>query len=228
MAPITVVTTASKELGSRVVSKIRGLLPHSSPSQDGTTAPLPVETIRLTDSNFNEYTFSEVKANVPRKKLGFLDLDGGSFVLLCRQTLNGAFAIYNGIVQNKMHKECLITTGATAVFPELVTAALAPEALEAFARHGFTKLTFQVGEAIGLFRRAKPPKDECFGLQIEAFDFNENGLDEELRACLAEEGKSLQGMVITHAGESTDALYFGMCDSGIDVGFQVPVLSSIL
>jgi hypothetical protein len=217
MAPINAVTTASKELGSKVVSKIRGLLPHSSPAQDDNTAPLPAETIRFTDSNYNEYTFSEVKANVPRKKLGFLDLDGGSFVLLCRQTLNGAFAIYNGIMQSKMHKECLITTGATAVFPELVNTALTPEALEAFARQGFTKLTFQVGESLGLFCRAKPPKDQCFGLELEAFDFNENGLDKELRACLAEEGKSLQGMVITHAGESRDTLYFWIRNIVTDV-----------
>lgn len=108
--------------------------------------------------------------------------------------------MYNGIVQLKMHKECLITTGATAVFPQLITAALTPEALEGFTRHGFTKLTFQVGQAMDLFLNTKPPTAECFGLEIEAFAFNE-GLDNEMRACLAEDGKSLEGMVITHAGE---------------------------
>lgn len=161
---------------------------------------------KLTDSNFNEYTFSELKGNSPRKKLGFLDLDAGALILLCRQTLNGAFAMYHGTAQTKMNKECLITTGATAVFPELVVAALAPDALEAFARHGFTKLTFQVGDALDFFRRTKPPVAECFGLEIEGFDFNQGGLDNELRACLAVEGKSLEGMVITHAGKIIDCL----------------------
>ena len=116
--------------------------------------------------------------------------------------------MYNGIVQTKMHKECLITTGATAVFPELIRAALMPETLEAFTRHSFTKLTLQVGEAMDLFLHTKPPTAECFGLEIEAFDFNNQGLDNEMRACLAEEGKSLEGMVITHAGKLWICLVF--------------------
>jgi hypothetical protein len=207
MASINAVTTASKELGSKVFSKIRGLVPNSSASQVNTTAQAPgTDTIKLTDSNFNEITFSELHGDVPRKKLSFLEGHGGSF-LLWRKTPGGAYSMYKGTAETKMHKECLITSGATAVFPELVTAALTPDALEAFAKHGFTKLTFQVGEAIDLFRRIKPAKADCFGLEIEVFDFNEHGLDNELRACLAEEGKSLEGMVITHAGECIVSLH---------------------
>jgi beta-1,4-N-acetylglucosaminyltransferase len=108
--------------------------------------------------------------------------------------------MYNGVGIKKLHKECFITTGASARFPELVVAALQPDALESFARQGFTKLTFQVGDALDLFHRAKPKLADCMGLEIEAFDFNATGLDKELKACLAVEGKSAEGMVITHAG----------------------------
>lgn len=108
--------------------------------------------------------------------------------------------MYNEIGDKKLHKECFITTGASAKFPELVVAALQADALESFASQGFTKLNFQVGDALGVFHLAKPNIADSMGLEIEAFDFNATGLGKELRACRAVEGKSAEGMVITHAG----------------------------
>lgn len=100
-----------------------------------------------------------------------------------------------------MIKECLITTGATAQFPELVTAALTPECLQAFVDNGFTHLNFQCGAAFSSFEDLKP--QDTKGLDIKAFDFNKKGLNKEMRACQRKEGVSEKGLVICHAGMST-------------------------
>ena len=100
----------------------------------------------------------------------------------------------------KMTKECLITTGATAEFPELIKAALSPECLHSFVENGFTRLNFQCGASISSFEDLKP--SDTKGLDIHAFDFNKNGLNKEMRACQAKEGVSQKGLVICHAGRS--------------------------
>jgi beta-1,4-N-acetylglucosaminyltransferase len=97
-----------------------------------------------------------------------------------------------------MIKECLITTGATAKFPELIQAALAPECLQAFADNGFTHLNFQCGETFSSFNDLKPVDTK--GLDIKAFDFNKNGLNKEMRACQEKDGVSKKGLLICHAG----------------------------
>lgn len=97
-------------------------------------------------------------------------------------------------------KDCLVTIGATAKFPELIQAALSPECIQSFANNGFTRLTLQCGESISSFEDLKP--DDTKGLEITAFDFNKNGLNKEMRACQAKEGVSRKGLVICHAGKS--------------------------
>jgi beta-1,4-N-acetylglucosaminyltransferase len=97
-----------------------------------------------------------------------------------------------------MNKECLITVGATAKFPELIQAALTPDCLQAFADNGFTHLNFQCGESLELFSSVKPADTK--GLEIMAFDFNKNGLSTEMRACQGKDGVSTKGLVICHAG----------------------------
>jgi hypothetical protein len=194
MDPLGAVTTASKELETRAASKTTGPFTNSSIPKENTTRPVFPDVYTFTDSNLDEISF--IKIEDP-----FLNPEADGYIFLIRKNINKDFPLGDGIALPKMHKECLITTGATAVFPDLISAALKPEALEAFARQGFTKLTLQVGEAMDVFSRATPPMAECFGLKIEAFDFNKEGLDMEMRACLAEEGRSLEGMVITHAGK---------------------------
>ncbi len=101
-----------------------------------------------------------------------------------------------------MIKECLITTGATAKFPELIQAALTPECLQAFVDNGFTHLNFQCGETFSYFADLKPADTK--GLDIKAFDFNKNGLNKEMRACQEKEGISQKGLLICHAGMHLD------------------------
>jgi len=98
----------------------------------------------------------------------------------------------------KMIKECLITTGATAKFPELIQAALTPACLQAFADNGFTHLNFQCGETFSSFEDLKPKDTK--GLDIKAFDFNKNGLNKEMRACQEKDSVSKKGLLICHAG----------------------------
>ncbi len=97
-----------------------------------------------------------------------------------------------------MTKECLITTGATAKFTELIRAALAPECLQAFVDNGFTKLTFQCGDSLSEFKALEPT--DTRGLEISGFDFNKNGLLKEMRACQARK-RSEKGLIICHAGQ---------------------------
>lgn len=97
-----------------------------------------------------------------------------------------------------MIKECFITVGATAKFPELIQAALSPKSLQAFVDNGFTHLNFQCGESFDLFKAIKPTDTK--GLEITAFDFNKYGLSREMRACQAKERVAMKGLVICHAG----------------------------
>jgi len=109
-----------------------------------------------------------------------------------------------------MIKECLITTGATAKFPELIQAALTPECLQAFADNGFTHLNFQCGETFSSFNDLKPVDTK--GLDIKAFEFNKNGLNKEMRACQEKDGVSKKGLLICHAGAGTilDGMRLGL------------------
>jgi beta-1,4-N-acetylglucosaminyltransferase len=98
----------------------------------------------------------------------------------------------------KMEKVCLVTTGATAPFPELVQAALQPESLQRLSANGFTKLIFQCGQTFTSFNNLLPTDHK--GLDIEAFDFKADGLNREMRLCQAREGIANNGLVICHAG----------------------------
>ena len=97
-----------------------------------------------------------------------------------------------------MHKVCLVTTGATAAFPELIQAALAEDSLQAFVDNGFTKLIFQCGDTFKVFDEMMPA--DLKGLDIEAFDFKAAGLNKEMRQCQAKNGVSRKGLLICHAG----------------------------
>ena len=108
-----------------------------------------------------------------------------------------------------MIKECLITIGATAKFPELIQAALSEECLRKFIECGFTHLNFQYGNSQELFDTLKAT--DVKGLDIRGFGFDAAGLNKQIRACQAKDGVSLQGLVICHAGENSsdnDSLTF--------------------
>jgi beta-1,4-N-acetylglucosaminyltransferase len=109
-----------------------------------------------------------------------------------------------------MIKECLITTGATAKFPELVEAALSERCLKKFVENGFTRLTFQCGDSMEEFSSLKPVDTK--GLDIRGFAFNKMGLNKEIRDCQAKEGVSEEGLVICHAGQLPPKVPYFCCD----------------
>jgi hypothetical protein len=111
---------------------------------------------------------------------------------------DGQEATMSATDTTQLRKECLITTGATAPFPQLISAVLQPESLKKFVDLGFTKLTFQVGTSLDYLHDIKPPS--MLGMEMAAFDFNPNGLAQEMKACIQREGESQEGLVITHAG----------------------------
>lgn len=98
----------------------------------------------------------------------------------------------------KMRKECLITIGATAKFPELISAALSPEALQKFEDNGFTHIIVQYGVSGELYKSliAAPPAY----LEITGFGFSGSGLHNQIVRCQARPGDAHQGLVICHAG----------------------------
>lgn len=95
-------------------------------------------------------------------------------------------------------RECLITTGATASFPELIKSALSYQSLQAFAENDFTRITFQCGDCLSVFEECKPHFSH--NLILRSFGFNKKGLNEEMKRCQAIEGISKRGLVICHAG----------------------------
>lgn len=99
-----------------------------------------------------------------------------------------------------LRKECLITVGATASFEELVQAALEPENLKLLKDNGFTTINFQCGPSLNTFHELKPAAS---GLDLVAFDFNKDGLHQEIMACKEVPGKSAKGLAISHAGMFT-------------------------
>ncbi|RKF63956.1 UDP-N-acetylglucosamine transferase subunit alg13 [Erysiphe neolycopersici] len=109
-----------------------------------------------------------------------------------------------------LRRECLVTTGATAAFPELIKSALSHGSLQAFVNHKFTHITYQCGESLNLFKQWKPKIN--YDLNLKAFDFNQRGLSDEMKRCKSIVGVSEAGLVICHAGAGTilEALRYGI------------------
>lgn len=110
-------------------------------------------------------------------------------------------------------RECLITTGATAPFIELITAAL--DCLDTFRKLGYTRITFQAGDGLSHFHEIRP--DDFQGLDVEAFAFSD-GLYAQMRNLKPkwEKGGRLvreEGLVITHAGWSFWSLTSSNCSN---------------
>lgn len=102
-------------------------------------------------------------------------------------------------VKPRIRRECFLTIGATADFPQLLAAAVAEPTLQKLRDLGFTNLTLQVGELADYFLRIKP--DDSKGINIRHFAFNKNGLQDEMRKCQAKPGVSEEGVVVCHAGK---------------------------
>jgi hypothetical protein len=97
-----------------------------------------------------------------------------------------------------IRKKCLILTGATAAFDELVKESLQPEVLETLNIEGFTSVVFQAGKSLPCYESL--PKNETGNIEIQAFDFKKEGLHADMRECQKKEGVAEEGLVISHAG----------------------------
>ncbi|PYI12272.1 UDP-N-acetylglucosamine transferase subunit alg13 [Aspergillus sclerotiicarbonarius CBS 121057] len=106
-------------------------------------------------------------------------------------------------------KVCFITVGATASFHLLIQSILEDEFLLALRRLDFTHLLIQFGKdgqsLWEAFQSRCPPGSEGrHGLEIDGFDFNQAGLDAEMRLTRASpsEGRT-GGLIISHAGSGS-------------------------
>jgi beta-1,4-N-acetylglucosaminyltransferase len=106
-----------------------------------------------------------------------------------------------------MPRTCLITLGATAPFPALLSVSLSPEFLMTLSSQGYTNLTLQCGADLVPAQEwiAKlAPTLENIGLSVRAFGFQGGGLGEEMRECKADASKGRKrGCIVSHAGSLT-------------------------
>ena len=108
----------------------------------------------------------------------------------------------NDIEDNSKPRECLITTGATAPFTDLIKAAL--DCLDTFKELGYTRVIFQAGDGLPYFHEIKP--GDFKGVEIEAYAFSD-GLYSQMRSLKSKTDSNgnlerKEGLVITHAGWS--------------------------
>ena len=100
-------------------------------------------------------------------------------------------------------KLCFVTIGATASFDSLIKAILSQGFLEALHALGYTDLLLQHGANGGSIleehRMSLENASNDHGLNINGFDFNKQGLGEEMRAAKGDSG-NVEGVVISHAG----------------------------
>ncbi|QDS67885.1 hypothetical protein FKW77_008062 [Venturia effusa] len=118
---------------------------------------------------------------------------------------------------DRIEKALFTTIGATASFPSLIKAVLAPCFLRAASSHGYTKLVIQFGRGgEALFKEScvKAQRDGPYGLTVEGFDLTDDMMG-EMRVVKASnrEGRERQeGVVLCHAGTGSvlDALRLGV------------------
>ena len=101
-------------------------------------------------------------------------------------------------------KLCFVTIGATASFDSLIKATLSQGFLEALHALGYTDLLLQHGAKGNLILEEYRMSSENaasndHSLNINGFDFNKQGLGEEMRAAKGDTDH-FEGVVISHAG----------------------------
>lgn len=104
-------------------------------------------------------------------------------------------------------KTCFVTVGATASFNAMIREILHQDFLAALKANNYTTLTIQYGRhGDELFRSfVKENENEVlhnYGLTLTGFDFNINGLKDEMCAAKANPStNTAEGLVISHAGK---------------------------
>ncbi|KAM5433866.1 N-acetylglucosaminyldiphosphodolichol N-acetylglucosaminyltransferase catalytic subunit alg13 [Microsporum ferrugineum] len=124
----------------------------------------------------------------------------------------------DGQPASRPKKICFVTVGATASFNAMIREILHQDFLAALRTNNYTNLVIQYGQhGDELFHSfVKDNEHELlqnYGLTLAGFDFNVNGLKEEMCAAKADPGSNTaEGLVISHAGSGTilEALRFGL------------------
>jgi beta-1,4-N-acetylglucosaminyltransferase len=104
-------------------------------------------------------------------------------------------------------KLCFVTVGATASFNALVKEVLDTPFLEALQANHYTDVMIQYGEhGIEIFHEFTAAHGNSildkYGLFVTGFDFNLDGLKQEIMSVKADREISREeGVVISHAGE---------------------------
>ena len=109
-------------------------------------------------------------------------------------------------------KVCFVTIGATASFNALLEAVLTRTFLAALENFGYTDLVLQYGkDGISVLERFRESEEHVSEttpkIKISGFDFNMQGLGQEMRAAKGENG-DLEGVVISHAGMIAENGFF--------------------
>ena len=104
-------------------------------------------------------------------------------------------------------KICFVTVGATASFNALIQEVLEVGFLEALKANHYTDLILQYGQqGEPIFKEFMQKHGDNlkskFGLRITGFDFNVNGLKQELLAAKAKPAVNRrEGIIVSHAGK---------------------------
>jgi beta-1,4-N-acetylglucosaminyltransferase len=114
------------------------------------------------------------------------------------------------VVQSRPKKVCFVTIGATAAFDGLLRAVLRATFLEALHTEKYTDLVLQYGKEGGKAIYDDFMNTQAAGvmrsldIEITGFDFNTNGLGQEMRKAKGDpKTGSEEGVVISHAGSTS-------------------------
>jgi beta-1,4-N-acetylglucosaminyltransferase len=115
-------------------------------------------------------------------------------------------------VPSNPSKVCFVTIGATASFDKLLKAVLDRSFLNALQDTNYTELVIQYGKEGGkaIYDSFVATERDCAkqknGIEITGFDFNANGLGQEMRKAKGKPGSDCkEGLVISHAGQTLTA-----------------------
>lgn len=103
-------------------------------------------------------------------------------------------------------KLCFVTVGATASFEQLLQSILDEAFLRALQQHDYTHLLIQYGkDGRSIFesfiQNNQPGSERRHGIEIAGFDFNQEGLGQEMGLAQRDPVSHQEGgMIISHAG----------------------------
>lgn len=110
-------------------------------------------------------------------------------------------------------KVCFVTIGATASFDKLLKAVLERSFLQALQDAKYTNLVVQYGKEGGkaiydqFMSTDTDGVKKDIGVEVTGFDFNANGLGEEMRNAKGDRrAGGEEGLVISHAGRTPESL----------------------